>query len=57
MDFFNFGIIMGSLMGKDEKKRHSKFHRDQMNGSWFQSREPISEVRSTGGGGVNFSNF
>ena len=36
MDFFNFGIIMGSLMGKDEKKRHSKFHRDQTIGSQFE---------------------
>ena len=25
-----------SPLGKEENKTHSKFYRDQMNGSWFQ---------------------
>ena len=30
-------------MGKDEKKTHNKFHRDQTNESWLKSKKPMLE--------------
>ena len=43
-------------MGKDEKKTHRKFHRDQKNVCWIKSGEPISGVRFTKGWEMYFSN-
>ena len=40
-----------SVMGKNKKKTHSKFHRDQTNVGWFKMRELILEDWSTGGRG------
>lgn len=43
-------------MGKNDKKAHSTFQRDQMNGSLFEIVRSNIRVWSTGGGGEFFEN-
>ena len=42
--FCNFCKILKSTFGVNEKKTHSKFHRDQMNGNWFKEKKNLRLV-------------